>query len=42
MDSKVLRLIFTLFVGAILALFIGFGIHTFARRRQHPISAASS
>lgn len=30
MDSKVLRLIFTLFVGAILALFIGFGIHTFA------------
>lgn len=29
MDNKVLRIIFTLFVGAIVALFIGFGIHTF-------------
>ena len=29
MDSKVLRLIFTLFVGTIVALFIGFGIRTF-------------
>lgn len=29
MDDKVLRIVFTFFVGAILALFIGFGIHTF-------------
>jgi hypothetical protein len=29
MEDKVLRLVFTIFVGAILALFIGFGIHTF-------------
>lgn len=29
MDNKVLRLVFTLFVGTIIALFIGFGIHTF-------------
>jgi hypothetical protein len=28
MDDKVLRLVFTFFVGALLALFIGFGIHT--------------
>lgn len=28
MDDKVLRIVFTFFVGALLALFIGFGIHT--------------
>ena len=29
MEDKVLRPVFTIFVWAILALFIGFGIHTF-------------
>lgn len=29
MDDKVLRIVFMFFVGALLALFIGFGIHTF-------------
>ncbi len=32
MADQVLRIIFTLFVGAILALFIGFGIHTISHR----------
>lgn len=29
MENKVLRIVFTIFVGALLALFVGFGIHTF-------------
>lgn len=39
MDDKVLRIVFTFFVGAILALFVGFGIHTFYPPPQEPDSA---
>ena len=39
MDDKVLRIIFTLFVGAILALFIGFGIHTLYPPPEPPDTA---
>ena len=39
MDDKVLRIVFTFFLGALLALFIGFGIHTFYPPPEPPDTA---
>jgi hypothetical protein len=36
MDDKVMRIVFTFFLGALLALFIGFGIHTFYPPPEQP------
>jgi hypothetical protein len=38
-DDKVMRIVFMFFVGAILALFIGFGIHTFYPPPEPPDTA---
>jgi predicted histidine transporter YuiF (NhaC family) len=36
MDDKIMRVVFTFFLGALIALFVGFGIHTFYPPPERP------